>query len=344
MINKALFLLLSLLASPALSQGYAGLGTEAEGFAVPDPATRLTFPADHQPHPGFRIEWWYLTANLTAADGTEMGLQWTLFRQAAAADGPQIWMGHAAITMPDQHRSAETFARGGIGQAGVVADPFEAFIDDWSMRAVNDGIDQLRLTASGADFSYDVALRAEGPLVLQGRDGYSVKAESGQASHYYSQPFFALDGHVTLDGVQIEVTGQAWLDREWSSQPLASDQEGWDWLSLHFDDGAKLMAFRLRGASDYIVGTWIGADGTPTPLPPGTVGLIPLAESQVAGRSIPTEWRVRYPDQSVDVEVTAINPQAYMQTLFPYWEGPISVSGSHPGRGYLEMTGYPAQP
>jgi predicted secreted hydrolase len=24
----------------------------------------------------------------------------------------------------------------------------------------------------------------------------------------------------------------------------------------------------------------------------------------------------------------------------PYWEGPVGISGSHNGRGYLEMTGY----
>ena len=29
-----------------------------------------------------------------------------------------------------------------------------------------------------------------------------------------------------------------------------------------------------------------------------------------------------------------------MGTSFPYWEGPISISGTHSGRGYLEMTGY----
>jgi predicted secreted hydrolase len=49
---------------------------------------------------------------------------------------------------------------------------------------------------------------------------------------------------------------------------------------------------------------------------------------------------VRLPDRGVDVEVTAINPQAWMDTSVPYWEGPIIVQGSHTGRGYLEMTGY----
>jgi predicted secreted hydrolase len=29
-----------------------------------------------------------------------------------------------------------------------------------------------------------------------------------------------------------------------------------------------------------------------------------------------------------------------MDTLVPYWEGPITITGSHAGRGYLEMTGY----
>ncbi len=29
-----------------------------------------------------------------------------------------------------------------------------------------------------------------------------------------------------------------------------------------------------------------------------------------------------------------------MDTLVPYWEGPVTVTGSHEGTGYLEMTGY----
>ena len=29
-----------------------------------------------------------------------------------------------------------------------------------------------------------------------------------------------------------------------------------------------------------------------------------------------------------------------MNLSIPYWEGPVAVSGSHSGLGYLEMTGY----
>ena len=36
--------------------------------------------------------------------------------------------------------------------------------------------------------------------------------------------------------------------------------------------------------------------------------------------------------------VAALNPQAWMATAFPYWEGPISITGSHTGRGQKAET------
>lgn len=328
----------------AAAQGFAGLGTDAQGFSNPDPATVLDFPADHGAHPDYRIEWWYLTANMTGPDGTAYGLQWTLFRSALAPndgqgwDTPQLWMGHAAITTPDAHFVAERLARGGIGQAGVTAAPFAAWIDDWAMQGPD--LDTLRLTASGPDFAYDVGLTATGPLVLHGQNGYSVKSAAGQASHYYSQPSFKLSGTLTLPQGKVAVTGSAWLDREWSSQPLGADQTGWDWFSLSFDSGDKMMGFVLRGATDYTSTTWIGADGATEALPDGAFTATPLTQHTVAGRTLPVEWRVQLPAMGVDVTVAALNPDAWMATSVPYWEGPVTVSGSHGGRGYLEMTGY----
>jgi len=343
---RLLLLLFLFAALPAHGQGYAGLGSAADdGFAAPDPDTRLAFPRDHGPHPDFRIEWWYLTANLTGPDGTEYGVQWTLFRSALAPgeaggwSSPQVWMGHAAATTPEHHYFAERLARGGIGQAGVTAAPFAAWIDDWRMQGAD--LDALRLTARGAEFAYDLALDAEGPLVLHGADGYSVKSADGQASHYYSQPAYRVSGTLTLPSGAVKVTGRGWLDREWSSQPLAPDQSGWDWFSLSFDSGARMMAFRLRGdRGDFISGTWIAPDGRATPLAPGALQVEPVKSAPVSGRRVPVHWRLTLPSRSLAVEVSALNTQSWMGTRFAYWEGPVRVTGSHRGRGYLEMTGY----
>lgn len=64
--------------------------------------------------------------------------------------------------------------------------------------------------------------------------------------------------------------------------------------------------------------------------------------SDINGISVPTLWQVRVPKHGVDVIVEALNKNAWMDLSVPYWEGPISVKGSHGGVGYLEMTGYEA--
>src|ERR1700722_16306565 len=128
-------LILALGRKAASAEGFAGLDKDAEGFAPVVPGRIFSFPADHGPHPDYRIEWWYLTANLVDSTGAAYGAQWTLFRLAtvpgAQQEGwanQQLWMGHAAVTRADTHRYAETFARGGVGQAGVEPKPFLAWI------------------------------------------------------------------------------------------------------------------------------------------------------------------------------------------------------------------------
>src|SRR5258707_781268 len=73
---------LGLARKSALAQGFAGLGMDASGFAPVIPGGIFVFPADHGPHPDYRIEWWYVTANLMDSAGVAYGAQWTLFRQA----------------------------------------------------------------------------------------------------------------------------------------------------------------------------------------------------------------------------------------------------------------------
>lgn len=345
-------LALALLFAPlaASAQGYAGLGTAVEGFdAVTRPAD-LAFPRDHAPHPGFRIEWWYLTAALTGPDGADYGAQWTLFRVATRPgpetqgwDSNQLWIGHAAATSATVHHAAERFARGGTGQAGVTPDPFAAWIDDWTLAtpgAPADPFDAVTVSASGPGFSYTLTGRAEGPLVRQGEAGYSLKSDAGQASYYYSQPFLRVEGRLTLDGAAIPVTGRAWIDREWSSQAMGADQQGWDWFSLHLDDGDRVMLYRLRGTTGpaRVFGTWMTPSGESRPL--GPAEMTPTAWTEVAGRRLPTAWRLSAPGLGLAVDTEALNAQSWNEGRFPYWEGPIRVTGSHPGRGYLEMVGY----
>lgn len=341
------------LARPAFAQGFAGLGSGADGYATVTQGRTFSFPEDHGPHPDFRIEWWYVTANLNDAAGEAYGAQWTLFRQALAPGAQQegwanqqIWMAHAALTRADSHRTAETFARGGVGQAGVTVAPFQAWIDAWTMAGASgfdaQTISPLDVSAAAKDFSYAFHLEADRPLVLQGDRGYSKKSEREQASYYYSQPFFTVSGRLSIDDKPVEVTGQAWMDREWSSQPLASDQTGWDWFALHFAGGEKLMLYRMRqkDGRDYASGTWIRPDSSTRQLTPADITMTPAAPIEIEGHRLPVQWQIAIASLNLAIDCAPLNPKAWMGTSFAYWEGPIRFGGSHSGVGYLEMTGY----
>lgn len=341
---------------PDEEKGFAGLADDATQYAQVTPGKTFLFPLDHGAHNDFRIEWWYITANLKDAEGQSFGVQWTLFRNALPRSntGPQdnhgwsnrnLWMGHAAVTSEDEHYAAERYARGGVGQAGVTLAPMSAWIDDWALTShasIEDPLADMQLQARGPQFSYRLHLTSSKPLVLQGQQGFSQKSEQGQASYYYSQPFFQAEGTLEIDGKAYQVTGPAWLDREWSSQPLTENQTGWDWFSLHLSDGADVMLYRMRqkDGEPYLTGTWINADGSTQRLDAKDIELEPQGTTEIEDRDLPTRWSVKIPGKNVDVTVQALNPYAWMNLQIPYWEGPVRVSGSQKGVGYLEMTGY----
>ena len=335
------------------------------GFAQVTPGKGLEFPRDHGAHPDYRIEWWYLTANLKDPDGRQWGLQWTLFRQALSPQqvksgwqSNQIWMAHAAITTPEGHFYEQRFARGGIGQAGVarVSDEggsdegyFNAWIDDWEWRAKSVDVFPARLKFNIGDREIILLLESTGDLVANGVDGYSQKSAQGQASYYYSQPHLRVRGFVNQGIAKTYLSGQGWLDREWSSQALAANQQGWDWFSLHLDDGHKLMVYQLRHADGehWISGNWINPQGTSELLDRGSIDLRSTRNSRVATaagetRKLPMEWQLALVGHDRRWRIRPLYDEQWMATSIPYWEGVLveDEQGTPSGVGYMELTGY----
>ncbi len=345
---------------PSGEPDLAVLAQSAEGFAQARPGARLEFPRDHGSHPDFRIEWWYLTANLEDDQGRSYGLQWTLFRYAVRPPGEaepptpwqdaQLFMAHLGLTAPDGHVAFQRYARGGdhggVAQAGVTAYPFAAWLDDWSLRSMGPEWLPLEVFAWQDDYVVHLELVGDRPVVLQGDGGFSQKHPSGGGSHYYSQPFLNASGYLRWGGEVVEVSGPAWLDREWSSQFLRRDQAGWDWFAIHLDSGEKLMLFQLRTrgeGADFRHGVLIAPDGRKQPLDAAQMQFDVLQETPVAGRALPLHWRLGLPGIGRSFEVSPVHTDQWMDVDFPYWEGAVTVRGNGPentGRGYMELTGY----
>lgn len=268
----------------------------------------------------------------------------------------QIYMAHASIHSLDTHWFSEKFARGGVGNAGLTALPLNLFIDDWQWLN-SDGDTELfpsTLTFSATDTSKPNAeasatftLNQTGPLVQHGDNGFSVKSNSGHASHYYSAPFISIEGELTqaIDTVTtapIKLKGQAWFDQEWTSQLLDTGTQGWDWLSLHLDDGNKIMAFRMRlkNQDDYVTGSYITSTGEQITLQPGDLTLQPVSVKKVDGRQLPLIWKLMIPSKKIDLTISTLKDKQWNNAAVPYYEGMVKIEGSHGGVGFLELTGY----
>jgi predicted secreted hydrolase len=358
LVQNVFFLLVFLWFSVAHSESLSGLKQPVAGFEPVVPGQLFKFPADHMAHPEFRTEWWYITANLEDETGSKWGIQWTLFRQSTDSQpgfkgwqNGQIWMAHAALSTPEGHFYDERFARGGIKQAGVEHQigRWQAWHDDWIWQSFSEQMLPASLNFKLKGFEVELDLEVTGPLVLQGQSGFSLKSDQGQASYYYSQPFISITGRVKNEVSLVSLKGRGWLDREWSSQALADSQQGWDWFSLHLNDGQKLMVYRLRDSlGNNRSGSWISEDGLKQHLSSVDINLEITRWGDVKTgidkkTNLPLDWLIELPAMGKTFEVSPVYDQQWMGSSVPYWEGMVNVidsDGNQAGVGYMELTGY----
>ena len=222
----------------------------------------------------------------------------------------------------------------------------------WRLDLLRDGF-ALAAADDAADIALSLVVRPTRAVVLQGPNGYSRNsAEPGRASMYYSRPRLATTGTVRLGAARYAVTGTSWMDHEFSSEPLAPEQVGWDWLSLRLTDGIDVTAFQLRrsdGRADYQAATLAASSDLPRHLARNEWSMTPGATwtSPATGATYPVEWTLALPGRIGRIVVRAAFPSQENVSLrvanLHYWEGLVRAfdpDGRQIGEGYLEMTGY----
>jgi predicted secreted hydrolase len=329
-------------------------GDDTSGFLRADSHRQFAFPADHGPHAGFRNEWWYFTGNVQTPAGRRFGYQLTFFT-AAQPPGPilpdsdwasdTLWMAHLALTdaAGNEHHAFERFSRANPGLAGAQAQPFHVWLDDWQVTQIDNN--RWRLQAAEQGIALDLQLQSLKAPVLQGERGLSRKSDTpGNASYYYSMTRLQTRGTLSVSGESHTISGDSWLDREWSTSALDTGQSGWDWFSLQFKDNTELMLYQLRDIKDGVdrhsEGSWTLADGSQVRTTPAELGLEPLSWwTAPDGQRYATQWRLQRSGQSYRVE--ALLDDQFLPLALPYWEGAVRVveeaSGTETGWGYLEM-------
>lgn len=328
------------------------------------PGYKFAFPRDHFNHPEYQTEWWYFTGNLTAEDGRRFGFELTFFREGldrakkdlATWDIQDLYLAHLAlsdISGGDFYHTERT-NRAGPGIAGVDEVKQRIWNGNWSVSW--SGADQ-ELHSIDERFQISLSLHPEKPPVIHGENGVSQKAEGlGRASHYISLTRLTTSGTINVGKKDLQVNGVTWMDHEFFTHQLETNQAGWDWLSVQLGDNTELMLYRIRrkdGSVDpFSSGTYIDEHGKSTHLRASDFILKPEGEtwrSPGTAATYPIQWKLSIPRLGIDLETrTRLKSQEISgrSKLAPsYWEGAIELNGHRgasklEGVGYLEMTGY----
>jgi predicted secreted hydrolase len=160
-------------------------------------------------------------------------------------------------------------------------------------------------------------------------------------------------GEIRTEGTTHPVSGEAWMDHEFSTSILGEDQEGWDWFALQLDDGRELMLYQMRKRDGSIdrasSGSLIERDGRVVSLKGSEFSIVPTGSwrSARSGAVYPMGWTVAVPRLAIELEVReAMKDQELVTTSstgVTYWEGAVTAKGARlSGVGYVEMTGYAA--
>jgi len=338
------------------------------GFRIPQPGYEYQFPRDHGSHPGFAIEWWYVTGHLSDGE-RDFGYQLTFFRlaqdqpdgNAGTAKGAfqnlHLHLAHASLSdlSGQDFYHEERLNREGWDAAARVGD-LDLRNGNWRLKRNED--DTFSLSASvRSDVQLELLLKPEKAPVIFGENGVSQKSsDPTAASHYITFTRLETAGSLRIDGSEINVSGSSWMDHEISSSQLAADQVGWDWVSIQLNDGREVMAYVLRrddGSYDPASSlSWIDTGGNVAAVK------IDQFKWQAEGFWTSPESGARYP---LSPRLEAIDPASQKLRTFQirplienqevngkvsgmaYWEGACEVldqDGVLIGKAYLELAGY----
>ncbi len=342
----------------------------AEDWQIALPCYTFQFPRDHFSHSAYQTEWWYYTGNLRAQDGHRYGFELTFFRQgvhlprqvAESEDAvwrpDQLYLAHLALSDIDGQSfyNTERLNRAGPGLAGASLHDGRYWNGNWQVRWASLPDSQQELVAVSNRFTLRLTLQPRKPAVIQGQKGVSQKGPArGQASHYISFTRLAATGELKKEGSVKEVSGTAWMDHEFFSEPPDSNLAGWDWFAIQLENNEELMLYRLREKSGqldpYSSGSYVDAGGQAHFLDASAFSLNPgvIWQSPQSKARYPIAWQIRVPSLDLELEEqTDLRDQELSgdESGSPsYWEGAVRYKGTlrkQPiaGVGYLEMTGY----
>ncbi len=192
----------------------------------------------------------------------------------------------------------------------------------------------------------DLDLESKKSPLLEGGHGYVGTPKDG--SYYYSLTDMRVKGKIVIEGKEIDVEGNAWMDHQWANAVYKKDK--WTWFSFLLENGTEIMCVEYATGigSDILINT-IDKDGKQgqhkkANIKPGKK----TWKSNKTKAEYPLSWEIEIPEAQIIIKTSSlIKDQEMIFGQINYWEGPMDVKAKIDGKkvkgkGFMELVGYPS--
>lgn len=323
--------------------------------AIPSPTAihsprPIDLPADEAPHTD-PVEWWYYSGVMMDEDGDDYGFHFVIFQAANMGNADAVYMSHASVFDLTAERREQS-VRFGVGAQAQPPTGFDFSLEEWTLSG-DDGTHSF--SASTDTFAFDLTVEANKPAVLHNETGY-LEALNGW-TYYYSWTDMDLHGTLTVNGQELDVTGEAWMDHQWGDFVVMGYPSGWQWFAVSMDNNHELMVAEARESNGQVItyGTLVDPSGTTTHIDGEDITIETLSTwtSPHTGGEYPAGWRITIPAHELSMTLTPLLDDQEFTLAFPpntiYWEGLTETDitfGGEPvgGSAYVELVGYALPP
>ena len=310
----------------------------------------ISLPADEAPHTD-PVEWWYYSGTMEDVSGNDYGFHFVIFQVTNPENGDAGYMSHASV-FDVAAGLREQSVRFGVGAQAQPATGFEFSVGDWTLS----GDDGTHSFAAATDtFAFDLTVDANKPAVLHNETGY-LEALNGW-TYYYSWTDMDLLGTLTVNGQELDIIGEAWMDHQWGDFVVSGYPSGWQWFAVSMDNDYELMVAEARESDGQVItySTLVAPSGMTTHIDGQeiTIDVLNTWTSPHTGGEYPAGWRIMIPAHELSMTLTPLLDDQEFTLAFPpntiYWEGltetDITFGGEPVGASaYVELVGYAPPP
>ena len=325
----------------------------------------IVLPKDNGPH-DFIIEWWYFNGHLHDKAGNQYSFMDCFFKvnydkvniphiiphliEDHFKKGEYIHFANSVISDITNKKSYKE-----IQDISLVSDDsFKKellYINYKNSNLVGDHLNSEIKEISQNNFiiknkHLDLQLISNKKPLLEGGHGYIGTPDNG--SYYYSLTDMRAKGKIIIEGKEIEVEGDAWMDHQWADSTYKKDK--WTWFSFNLENGTDIMCveYDMHTAVNILV-NMIDKDGNQNQYIKANIKHNErIFKSKKTKAEYPLSWKIEIPEANMEISASAlIEDQEMIAGQINYWEGPIKVEAkingeTVNGKGFMELVGYPS--